>query len=113
MSEVTEPLSSRDAENATNNSKKHYKKVAKLLEVIFAKLREKDIKIEHKKVKVVENGRTVYEAVEGEKEPKTNKITSELAEQLELAITNPREFEGNLTISVGKKKSTRSKTARS
>lgn len=99
-----ESLSRRDVESAENNARKHYKRVAQLLEAIFAKLRQQKIKIEHKKVQIKENGQTVYEAIGGASKPKTNNITPELVDLLAISINQPQNLEGNVTISVGKQK---------
>lgn len=97
-------MSKRDVDSAEHNTKKHYRKVAELLEAIFAKLRQQKIKIEHKKVKIIENGQTVYEGVGGASKPRTINITPELADLLSISINEPKNLQGNVTISVGKQK---------
>lgn len=103
MSEYTEPLSRRDVEGAERNTIKHYKKVAALLKTIFDKLREQGIKIENKKVTILDNDKLVYEST-GDKKPKLNTITPEVVDRLETGITNPKALEGSLAISIGSKK---------
>lgn len=97
-------MSKREVDSAGDNTKKHYRKVAELLQAIFAKLRQQKIKIEHKKVKIIENGQKVYEAVGGEKKPRINEITPELADLLSIGINQPKNLQGNVTISVGRQK---------
>lgn len=103
MSESVDPLSRREVEGAEKNAIKHSKKVALLLKTIFDKLREQGIKIENKKVTVLDNDKLVYEAV-ADRKPKIDTITPQVMKRLETGFNNPKALTGSLTISIGSKK---------
>lgn len=100
MSEIIEPLSRRDAEAATSNARKMAKVIESLRKIYWTQ----NISTKNKKLKIKENGETIYEEVAGDKKPRENQLTPKQVEAVEIALNKPKEFEGNLTILLGKQK---------